>query len=113
MKKRHYFLCAALSLLAMGQAMAQQLSPEQAKAKAEAFLQQKTGLRSASDLQLCFAVNDTTQFGAGATLRAASGNGDALLYAFSRETGGYVIASGDERTHAVLEIGRASCRERV
>ena len=86
----------------MGQAMAQQLSPEQAKAKAEAFLQQKTGLRSASDLQLCFAVNDTTQFGAGATLRAASGNGDALLYAFSRETGGYVIASGDERTHAVL-----------
>ena len=102
MKKRHYFLCAVLSLLAMGQAMAQQLSPEQAKAKAEAFLQQKTGLRSASDLQLCFAVNDTTQFGAGATLRAASGNGDALLYAFSRETGGYVIASGDERTHAVL-----------
>ena len=102
MKKRHYFLCAALSLLAMGQAMAQQLSPEQAKAKAEAFLQQKTGLRSASDLQLCFAVNDTTQFGAGATLRAASGNGDALLYAFSRETGGYVIASGDERAHAVL-----------
>ena len=86
----------------MGQAMAQQLSPEQAKAKAEAFLQQKTGLRSASDLQLCFAVNDTTQFGAGATLRAASGNGDALLYAFSRETGGYVIASGDERAHAVL-----------
>ena len=102
MKKRHYFLCAVLSLLVLGQAMAQQLSLEQARKKAEAFLQQKTGLRSASDLQLCFAVNDTTQFGAGATLRAASGNGDALLYAFSRETGGYVIASGDERTHAVL-----------
>ena len=30
----------------MGQAMAQQLSPEQAKAVAEAFLQQKTGLRA-------------------------------------------------------------------
>ena len=61
MKKRHYFLCAALSLLAMGQAMAQQLSPEQAKAKAEAFLQQKTGLRAAGDLQLSFAVSDTMQ----------------------------------------------------
>ena len=86
----------------MGQTMAQQLSLEQARRNAEAFLQQKTGLRSAGELQLSFAVSDTTQLDAGATLRAASGNGDALLYAFSRETGGYVIASGDERTHAVL-----------
>ena len=102
MKKRHYFLCAALSLLAMGQAMAQQLSPEQAKAKAEAFLQQQTGLRSTSEFQLSFAVSDTMQLDAGATLRSASGSGDALLYAFSRATGGYVIAAGDERAHAVL-----------
>ena len=102
MKKRHYFLCAALSLLAMGQAMAQQLSPEQAKAKAEAFLQQQTGLRSTSEFQLSFAVSDTMQLDAGATLRSASGSGDALLYAFSRAAGGYVIAAGDERAHAVL-----------
>lgn len=32
-KKRRYFLCAALGLLAMWQTMAQQFSPEQAKAK--------------------------------------------------------------------------------
>lgn len=105
MKMRRYFLCAALGLLAMGQTMAQQLSPEQAKAKAEAFLQQKTGLRSAGDLQLSFAITDTTQLDAGGTLRAASGSGDALLYAFRREAGGFVIASGDERTHAVLAYG--------
>ena len=86
----------------MGQAMAQQLSPEQAKAKAEAFLQQQTGLRSTSEFQLSFAVSDTMQLDAGATLRSASGSGDALLYAFSRATGGYVIAAGDERAHAVL-----------
>ena len=102
---RHYFLCAALGLLAIGQTMAQQLSPEQAKVNAEAFLQQKTGLRSASDLQLCFAVSDTTQLDAGATLRATSVSGDALLYAFGREAGGYVITSGDERTHDVLAYG--------
>ena len=105
MKMRRYFLCAALGLLAMGQTMAQQLSPEQAREKAEAFLQQKTGLRSASDLQLCFAITDTTQLDAGGTLRTASESGDALLYAFSRKTGGYVIASGDERTHTVLAYG--------
>ena len=64
MKVRHYLFCAALSLLTMGQTMAQQLSPEQAKAKAEAFLQQKTGLRSSSELQLSFAVSDTTQLDA-------------------------------------------------
>ena len=86
----------------MGQAMAQQLSPEQAKAKAEAFLQQQTGLRSTSEFQLSFAVSDTMQLDAGATLRSASGSGEALLYAFSRATGGYVIAAGDERAHAVL-----------
>ena len=86
----------------MGQAMAQQLSPEQAKAKAEAFLQQQTGLRSTSEFQLSFAVSDTMQLDAGATLRSASGSGDALLYAFSRAAGGYVIAAGDERAHAVL-----------
>ena len=102
MNLKHYLLGAALGLLAMGQTMAQQLSPEQAKAKAEAFLQQKTGLRSAGDLQLCFAVSDTTQLNTGATLRATSGSGDALLYAFSRAAGGYVIAAGDERVHAVL-----------
>ena len=102
MKVRHYLFCAALSLLTMGQTMAQQLSPEQAKAKAEAFLQQKTGLRSSSELQLSFAVSDTTQLDAGATLRSTSGSGDALLYAFSRAAGGYVIAAGDERVHAVL-----------
>lgn len=102
MNLKHYLFGAALGLLAFGQTMAQQLSPEQAKAKAEAFLQQKTGLRSAGDLQLCFAVSDTTQLDAGATLRATSGSGDALLYAFGREAGGYVITSGDERTHAVL-----------
>ena len=95
MNLKHYLLGLFLSLLAMGQTMAQQLSPEQAKAKAEAFLQQKTGLRAAGDLQLSFAVSDTTQLDAGATLRSASGSGDALLYAFSRATGGYVIAAGD------------------
>ena len=79
MNLKHYLLGLFLSLLAMGQTMAQQLSPEQAKAKAEAFLQQKTGLRAAGDLQLSFAVNDTRRLGAGATLRAAGGNGDALL----------------------------------
>ena len=104
-KNRHYFLSAALGLLALGQTMAQQLSPEQAKANAEAFLQQKTGLRAAGDLQLCFAVSDTTQLDAGTTLRSTSGSGDALLYAFRREAGGFVIASGDERTHAVLAYG--------
>ena len=36
-KKRRYFLCAALGLLAMWQTMAQQLSLEQAKAKAESY----------------------------------------------------------------------------
>ena len=102
MKTRHYLLGALLSLLAMGQTMAQQLSPEQARRNAETFLQQKTGLRSAGELQLCFAVSDTTQLDAGATLRAASGSGDALLYAFRWEAGGFVIASGDERAHAVL-----------
>ena len=40
MNLKHYLLGLFLSLLAMGQTMAQQLSPEQAKAKAEAFLQQ-------------------------------------------------------------------------
>ena len=49
MKAKHYLLGAALSLLAMGQTMAQQLSPEQARANAEAFLQQQTGLRSTSE----------------------------------------------------------------
>ena len=102
MKVRHYLFGAALGLLAMGQTMAQQLSLEQARQNAETFLQQKTGLRSASDLRLCFAVSDTTQLDAGATLRATSGSGDALLYAFSRAAGGYVITSGDERAHAVL-----------
>ena len=105
MKAKHYLLGAALSLLTMGQTMAQQLSLEQARRNAEAFLQQKTGLRSAGELQLSFAVSDTTQLDAGATLRAASEGGDALLYAFSRNTGGFVIASGDERTHAVLAYG--------
>ena len=102
MKVRHYLFCAALSVLTMGQTMAQQLSPEHAKAKAEAFLQQKTGLRSSSELQLSFAVSDTTQLDAGENLRSTSGSGDALLYAFSRAAGGYVIAAGDERVHAVL-----------
>ena len=102
MKAKHYLLGAALSLLAMGQTMAQHLSPEQARANAEAFLQQQTGLRSTSEFQLSFAVSDTMQLDAGATLRSASGSGDALLYAFSRATGGYVIAAGDERAHAVL-----------
>ena len=102
MKAKHYLLGAALSLLAMGQTMAQQLSPEQARANAEAFLQQQTGLRSTSELQLSFAVSDTMQLDAGVTLRSTSGSGDALLYAFSRAAGGYVIAAGDERAHAVL-----------
>ena len=102
MKAKHYLLGAALSLLAMGQTMAQHLSPEQARANAEAFLQQQTGLRSTSEFQLSFAVSDTMQLDAGATLRSASGSGDALLYAFSRAAGGYVIAAGDERAHAVL-----------
>ena len=105
MKAKHYLLVAALSLLAMGQTMAQHLSPEQARANAEAFLQQQTGLRSTSEFQLSFAVSDTMQLDAGATLRSASGSGDALLYAFSREVGGYVVTSGDERTHAVLAYG--------
>ncbi len=102
MKAKHYLLGAALSLLAMGQTMAQHLSPEQARANAEAFLQQQTGLRSTSELQLSFAVSDTMQLDAGVTLRSTSGSGDALLYAFSRAAGGYVIAAGDERAHAVL-----------
>ena len=102
MKKRDYILCAALGLLAIGQTLAQQLSPSQAKAKAEAFLQQKAGLRAAGDLQLLFAVTDTTQLDAGTTLRAATGGEDALLYAFGRAAGGYVIAAGDERAEAVL-----------
>ena len=72
MNLQHYLLGVALGLLAFGQTMAQQLSPEQARAKAEAFLQQKTGLRSASDLQLRFAITDTTQLDAGGTLRATS-----------------------------------------
>ena len=102
MTKRNYILCAVLSLLAIGQAMAQQLSPSQAKAKAEAFLSAKAGLRAAGDLQLLFAVTDTTQLDAGTTLRAATGDKDALLYAFGNEAGGYVIASGDERAEAIL-----------
>lgn len=87
----------------MGQTLAQQLSPEQAKAKAEAFLSAKTGFRSASDLQLRFAVSDTTQLDADAagSLRAAT-KGNALLYAFDNQLGGYVITSGEERAHAVL-----------
>ena len=103
MKKRDYILCAALGLLAIGQTLAQQLSPSQAKAKAEAFLSEKSGLRSTGDLQLLFSVTDTTQLDADATgsLRAAT-EGDALLYAFGRATGGYVIAAGDERAEAVL-----------
>lgn len=103
MKKRDYILCAALCLLAMGQTLAQQLSPSQAKAKAEAFLSEKSGLRSTGDLQLLFSVTDTTQLDADATgsLRAAT-EGDALLYAFGCATGGYVIAAGDERAEAVL-----------
>lgn len=67
MKKRDFLFCAALGLLTIGQTLAQQLSPEQAKAKAEAFLSAKTGLRSACDLQLRFAVSDTTQLPEGAT----------------------------------------------
>ena len=80
MKKRDYILYAILGLLAMGQTLAQQLSPSQAKAKAEAFLSAKAGLRAAGDLQLLFAVTDTTQLDADATgsLRAVT-EGDALL----------------------------------
>lgn len=103
MKTKDYILCAVIGFLAIGQTLAQQLSPEQAKAKAEAFLQQKTGLRSAGDLQLLFAVSDTTQLDVNATgsLRAATDE-DALLYAFGRDAGGYVIAAGDERAEAIL-----------
>ena len=101
MKTKHFLFCAALGLLTIGQTLAQQLSPEQAKAKAEAFLQQKTGLRSAGDLQLLFTVTDTTQLDAAASLRGAT-QGDALLYAFDNEAGGYVIAAGDERAEAIL-----------
>ena len=108
MKKRDYILYAVLGLLAMGQTLAQQLSPNQAKAKAEAFLSAKAGLRAAGDLQLLFAVTDTTQLDADATgsLRAAT-EGDALLYAFGSEQGGYVIAAGDERAEAVLGYSTA------
>ena len=103
MKKRDYILCAALGLLAIGQTLAQQLSPSQAKAKAEAFLSEKSGLRSTGDLQLLFSVTDPPQLDADAagSLRAAT-EGDALLYAFVRAAGGYVIAAGDERAEAVL-----------
>ena len=94
MKTKDYILCTVIGFLAIGQTLAQQLSPEQAKAKAEAFLQQKTGLRSAGDLQLLFAVSDTTQLDVNATgsLRAATDE-DALLYAFGRDAGGYVVAA--------------------
>lgn len=66
-------------------------------------MSEKSGLRSTGDLQLLFSVTDTTQLDADATgsLRAAT-EGDALLYAFGRATGGYVIAAGDERAEAVL-----------
>ena len=67
MKKRDYILYGVLGLLAMGKTLAQQLSPNQAKAKAEAFLSAKAGLRAAGDLQLLFAVTDTTQLDADAT----------------------------------------------
>ena len=102
MKKRQFLFFAVLCLLVMGQTFAQQLSPNQAKAKAEAFLSKKTGLRAAGDLQLLFAVTDTTQLDAGTTLRVATGSDNALLYAFGCETGGYVIAAGDERAEAIL-----------
>ena len=97
MKAKHYLLGAALSLLAMGQTMAQHLSPEQARANAEAFLQQQTGLRSTSEFQLSFAVSDTMQLDAGATLRSASGSGDALLYAFK-------IADAERRGDGVKTV---------
>lgn len=103
MKKEYYLLCFVFSFLAMSRTLAQQLSHDQARDKAETFLIEKMGLRSVGELQLLFVVTDTAQFDTDATssLRAVTED-NALLYAFGREQGGYVIVSGDERTEAVL-----------
>ncbi|MGM9760779.1 MAG: C10 family peptidase, partial [Parabacteroides sp.] len=95
---------ASLCFFAFGGLQAQQISVDQARQTAQQFLNRQTGLRSADELQLAFAVSDTTQLDAQATLRAAD-NGEALLYAFNSGKGGYVIAAGDERAHEVLAYG--------
>ena len=97
---------ASLCFSAFGGLQAQQISAGRARQTAEQFLNRQTGLRAAGELQLAFAVSDTTQLDAQATLRAAD-NGKALLYAFNSGNGGYVIAAGDERAHEVLAYGHA------
>lgn len=97
---------ASLCFSAFGGLQAQQISADRARQTAEQFLNRQTGLRAAGELQLAFAVSDTTQLDAQATLRAAD-NGKALLYAFNSGNGGYVIAAGDERAHEVLAYGHA------
>ena len=94
MKTRHYLLGVLLSLLAMGQTMAQQLSLEQARRNAETFLQQKTGLRSAGELQLCFAVSDTTQLDAGATLPQLDTLDNPEVYFSADNTKGIELLGG-------------------
>ena len=103
MRTRHLLLLLTLCL-AVGGLQAQQIAEHQARQAAEQFLNRQTGLRASAPLQLLFTVSDTTQLDATPHLRATHSD-EALLYAFSQGNEGYVIASGDERAHAVLAYG--------
>ena len=103
MRTRHLLLLLTLCL-AVGGLQAQQIAEYQARQAAEQFLNRQTGLRASAPLQLLFTVSDTTQLDATPHLRATHSD-EALLYAFSQGNEGYVIASGDERAHAVLAYG--------
>ena len=83
--KRLFFLIA-LSLLTIG-AWAQQLTEQEAKDRALQYLNEKAPAKARG---LASARLESAKVGA------------KSIYAFNREGGGYVIASGDERTLPVL-----------
>ncbi|MGM9760781.1 MAG: C10 family peptidase [Parabacteroides sp.] len=103
-----YLFQVILFLAVAPVASAQWIAPQEAQQRAAEFLAGRQELRtaiSASELELLFTVTDTTQLDAGAasSLRAASAEAEeALFYAFGRKSGGFVIASADERAYPVL-----------
>ena len=80
-----------LFILAAGITMfAAEVSQQEAMEKARAFMQQRQGGKKAMHrAQLSLNMQQTDA-------------GTQLLYAFNIEGGGYVIASGDDRTHPGL-----------
>ena len=83
---KRLFILIALSLLTIG-AWAQQLTEQEAKDRALQYLNEKAPAKARG---LASARLESAKVGA------------KSIYAFNREGGGYVIASGDERTLPVL-----------